>query len=324
MTTYLTRLSERLARGLARLGDDFRGRQLRYVLSTQNDDGGSSGRRGSSDVYYTTFALRAADMLNVSAPGFWKRSAAFVRKHSTAPADVTDCLSLLAARTILARRGQVLWCETCTDERVEAVRATLERHRSALGGFSKTPGGDVSLFHTFLAALCYDVLGEPVPEAEAAAALVASRQRSDGGFAELAATEASGTSPTAAAVGVLGLSGALGEISSRAAAEYLLAMQRPDGGFAAHAEAPLPDLLSTFTGLVTLLDLGAIRDVRLSAVGRYVKSLAAPSGGFLAAQPDNAADIEYTYYGLGTLALLAEQVPADPRNTLSTARRGPG
>lgn len=309
-TPYVLQLAARLRDGLERLGTPFRSRQTDYLLSSQKGDGGFAGRRGNSDLYYTCFALRAADALNVCAPEFWRSAAAFVRKNSTEPEDVTDCLGLLTARTLLAGRGQTLWCEACTAERVEAVRATLERFHVPLGGFAKTTDADISLYHTFLGGLCCGLLGEVMPDAEAVAALVVSRQLSDGGFGDLGAAEVSGTNQTAAAVGALRLVGALGDISARAAAVFLLAQQRPDGGFAAHSKAPVSDLMSTFTALVTLSGMGSMRDVRLSAVGRYVKSLDAPAGGFFATESDDAADVEYTYYGLGTLALLAEQIAA--------------
>ena len=326
MTSYLSRLAERLRSGLAAVARAFRRRQAEYLRGVQNADGGFAGRRGPSDVYYTVFALRAADMLDVRAADFWRHAAAFVRKNSTEPSDVTDCVSLLAARDLLARHRQTLWCETCAPERIDTVRATLERFRLPLGGFARAAGGEISLYHTFLAGLCFELLGESTPDGEATGALARSRQLSDGGFADLGRVERSGTNQTAAALGVLRLVGALGESGAAAAAGYLVEMQRPDGGFAAHAEAPMSDLMSTFTALETLVHLGRIRDVRLSDVGRYVKSLAAPGGGFAATTGDDAIDVEYTYYGLGTLALLAAQVAggraARPSPSRKTGTRG--
>jgi geranylgeranyl transferase type-2 subunit beta len=190
------------------------------------------------------------------------------------------------------------------------LRNDLLESRSAGGGFAKTRGGKPSLYHAFLAALCFQLLGQEFPDADRAVAAVLSRQCSDGGFADVSGKHIEGTNPTAAAVGLLKVLGALDGARAERASTFVLGMQRSDGGFAAHPAAPASDLMSTFTALVALSDAGTIRRAHLGSAGRYVAGLALPTGGFLGFIGDNQPDIEYTYYGLGALALLAEQTAA--------------
>ena len=60
---YLSALTARLAAGLEFLPDGFRSRHSEYILAAQRPDGGFAGRQGGSDVYYTMFALRSAELL---------------------------------------------------------------------------------------------------------------------------------------------------------------------------------------------------------------------------------------------------------------------
>ena len=138
--------------------------------------------------------------------------------------------------------------------------------------------------------------------AESIVALVRSRRRDDGGFAELAAIEHSGTSPTAAAVGLLTMLGAVDESSRAGAVRFLAAMQAPAGGLRAHARLPLADLLSTFSASAALADLGAGYAIDRAAAARFARGLERPEGGFRAAAWDDQADVEYTFYGLAVAA----------------------
>jgi geranylgeranyl transferase type-2 subunit beta len=308
-TPYLERLASRLARSLARLPRSFRDREIRHLHASQKTSGGFAGPRGAADLYYTSFALRAAAMLNLADDGFWERSAAFLRTAAPPPADPADVLSLLVAAGLLAARGIVLWSESHADSRLADCHAVLDRFRASPAGFAKTPGGAPSLYHAFLAALSNELLGESVSAPDETRRLVLSRRSPAGGFADTLETETPGTNPTAAGVGLLRILDALDPGAAERAAAFLLAQQRPDGGFAAHPAAPVSDLLSTFTALVALADAGAIRRARLADVGRFVQRLALPSGGFAPVLADDSSDVEYTFYGLGSLALLASELP---------------
>jgi len=305
---YLDKLARVLSTGVARLPAKSRARHGRYIVSTQNPDGGVSGRQGASDLYYTNFALRCAELLGEENPVFWRRAAEYLRRRGPAAADVVECLSLLHAERLVARHGGVAQLER--EHRLTAcdVKDVLARHHGPQGGYAKSKAAGPSVYHTFLAALCYDLVGRELPRARKAAAFVRSQQCADGGFADASdAGEHGGTNPTAAAVGFLAMLGILDDGTGRRAAEFIASMQRADRGFAAHGHAPMSDLMSTFTALVTLSDVGGMARVKLAPVARFAQSLALPTGGFRAMAMDDAADVEYTYYGLGALGLLALQ-----------------
>ena len=304
---YLDELAQRAATGLSRVPERFRSRHLRYILGAQNADGGFSGRDGGSDLYYTSFALRAAELLAGSeADEPWANAAAWLSQRGPHAGDIVDGFCLLHCRQLLTARGLRPWAPDVDALAVRGVEAALERHHTPDGGYAKSLGGQGSVYHTFLAALCCQFLGRDVPSPERAAAFVRTRQCPDGGFADIEGAEG-GTNPTAAAIGLLAAVGALDQATGTAAARFLAAMQRPDGGFAAHRAAPVSDLMSTFTALVTLAEAGATRFVKRSAAARFVQARAAAAGGFHATAGHDEADVEYTYYGLATVGLLASR-----------------
>ncbi|MGI9518238.1 MAG: prenyltransferase/squalene oxidase repeat-containing protein, partial [Pirellulaceae bacterium] len=64
MSAYLQDLTLRLAAGISHLPQDVRERHAQYLKAAQCDDGGFGGRMGDSDLYYTSFALRALAILD--------------------------------------------------------------------------------------------------------------------------------------------------------------------------------------------------------------------------------------------------------------------
>ena len=61
--SYLARLAVELAFGAAGIPPERKRRHRRFVLGTQNPDGGFANREGQSDAYYTGFALRGLILL---------------------------------------------------------------------------------------------------------------------------------------------------------------------------------------------------------------------------------------------------------------------
>ena len=326
-THYLSDLTAGLSAGLECLPGSFRSRHAEYLLAAQRPDGGFAGRRGGSDIYYTMFALRAAELLVPADECLWRRAAQYLSSLSEPPRDMIACFCLLCIRRLVGERAGT----GSGDERsaeIESARRTahdaevVRRSRAADGGYARFPGGEATVYHTFLAALCAELSDSDFPGAAEAAAFIHSRRCADGGYAdskrgaqgggstlppELPATAdgEGATNPTAAALSLLTLFGAPEDFSNTASS-FLASMQRPEGGFAACAGAPEPDLLSTFTALVALAGMGALGRVKLAPVARFVNGLQVSGGGFHACAGDAAPDVEYTYYGLGTLALLAE------------------
>lgn len=269
-TDYLSGLAQRLALGTLRLPAGLRAAEAGAIVAAQRPDGGYAGRRGGSDLYYTSFGLRAAALLGVTDTRLWGRAARYAASLPPA-ADVVECYCRLQVRRLLDERGG------CGCARNDAQwLAVLERRHG--------------VYDDFLSALCCQMLGVEF----AGAGLDQARQ----------AVAGAGTNQAAAAVGLLAMSGELDGTTAARTAGYLASMQRPEGGFAANEGAPA-DLLSTFTALVALSDLGALGRVKLAPVARFARSLHAPDGGFRGGADDDAVDVEYTYYGLGTLALLS-------------------
>ena len=305
MDSYLTRLTERLAEGLARQSAAFRLRHADYIRACQNPDGGFGGRDPASDLYYTGFALRGLALLDELAPEVAERTAGYLRQRLDGSASVVDFFSLLYACGLvqLATGTDVL--ASAPADWPDRVAALLASFRTSDGGYGKSPGAaSGSTYHTFLVALCFQLLNRPLPDPDVAVRFVRSRRREDGGFVEIGPMTRSGTNPTAAAVGVLQICGALDDATKAGVADFLSNLQSMEGGFQANARAPLADLLSTFTGCWTLAEIGAPDRLDSSAALSYAKGLERPEGGFHGGTWDGGFDVEYTFYGLGAVALL--------------------
>jgi geranylgeranyl transferase type-2 subunit beta len=310
--SYLQRLTARLADGVAQLPEAVRARQAAYLRTAQNADGGFSGREGGSDLYYTGFALRGLAVLDAWTLEVGERAAGFLRHSLTQPASVVDFYSLLYACLLVQAGSGLDVLAGSPPDWPDRVAATLETFRAADGGYAKTAGSAAgSTYHTFLVALCYQLLGRTLPRPEEVVRFIRSRHREDGGFVEIAPMRRSGTNPTAAAVGVLHLleeavpgSPFLTPADREGVVTFLGDMPSLEGGLRANSRAPLADLLSTFTGAWTLHKLGALHRIDAAATRRYAETLALPAGGFRGGLWDERTDVEYTFYGLGVLALL--------------------
>ncbi|MGA2031835.1 MAG: prenyltransferase/squalene oxidase repeat-containing protein [Thermoguttaceae bacterium] len=315
-SVYLDALDELLRSGVADLSARFIATQVRYVAGCQQPDGGFAGRQGASDEYYTDFALRTLALL---APGHdaFRRAADYLVRWPGPPRDMVQCFTLLSATRSLEQslpsplagegqgvRGLGQDTELLSADPLWAIE-WLYAHLLPSGGFARyTDDQRVSAYHTFLGALCFQMLGHDMPAIEDAISAVAALARADGGYAELAGQTASQTNATAAAVALLMMRDALPAERAAKTARFLARMQSGDGGLRSHDAARGGDLLSTFTGLLTLLGLGGLDQVDLAGVARFLKRAAHRDGGFLACFGDDCPDVEYTYYGVCTLALL--------------------
>lgn len=309
MEPYLVRLTLQLAEGVARLPAEVRARHAAYLRAAQNADGGFSGREGGSDLYYTGFALRGLAVLEALTPDLAARAAGFLRGSLTQQTSVIDFFSLLYACMLVQMGGGPDILGDCPPDWPDRVADMLETFRTPDSGYAKSIGGiSGSTYHTFLVALCYQLLGRPLPRLADVVRFVASRKREDGGYVEIAPMRRGGTNPTAAAVGLLQIASAdmpdvLNEMRQDAIA-FLVDMASPEGGLRANGRAPLADLLSTFTAAWTLEQLGGLSRLDAEQLRRYAQSLERSEGGFRGGLWDDGHDVEYTFYGLGVLALL--------------------
>ncbi len=308
--SYLQRLTVRISDGLSRIDPASRQRQITYLLGCQNADGGWSGREGDSDLYYSAFALRSLAVLDALSLDVCDRATGFLRSCLTRQASVVDFFSLLYACLLIQVSGGPDVLEASPADWPDRVAETLESFRLPDGGYKKTAEGvSSSTYHTFLVALCYQMLGRPLPDVAAVVRFVEARHRDDGGFVEVPAARRSGTNPTAAAVGLLEMAGpegaALLDQVREGVAELLVESVSDEGGIRANPRVPLADLLSTFTGVWTLAQIDRADRIDKGALLGYVRELERAEGGFHAGLWDVGYDVEYAFYGLGTLALFA-------------------
>lgn len=304
---YLQDLNTRLVAGLERLPDAIRQRQVRYLVGKQNADGGFPGRDPESDLYYTGFALRGLAVLDALTPEICDRAGGYLRSCLTKQTSVVDFFSFLYACLIVqAGGGQDVLADSPADW-PQRVAATLETFRTKDHGYNKSPGATSgSTYHTFLVGLCFELLGQSLPNPDEVIRFVETRRREDGGYVEVSAMRRSGTNPTAAGIGLLHLLKGrdLPPAEVAPTIDYLAEMPSMEGGLRANDRVPIADLLSTFTGCWTLEQLGALDRINVDQAARYVLSLEHEGGGFPGGIWDEATDVEYTFYGLGSLALL--------------------
>lgn len=312
MEPYLLRLTLRLADGVARLPAESCARHAAYLQAAQNPDGGFSGRAGGSDLYYTGFALRGLAVLDALTPAIAERAAGFLCASLTQQTSVIDFFSLLYSCMLVQLGGGSDVLAGSPSDWPDRVAEMLESFRASDGGYAKTIGGaSGSTYHTFLVALCYQLLGRPLPRLADVVRFVAGRRREDGGYVEIAPMRRGGTNPTAAAVGLLQMAAeempdVLNEVRESVSA-FLAEMASPEGGLRANGRAPLADLLSTFTAAWTLEQLGGLHRLDTQQVRRYAESLQRPEGGFHGGLWDEGHDVEYTFYGLGVMSLLSSE-----------------
>ena len=308
---YLENLTRRLAAGATKLPEETRRLHGTYLADAQGDGGGFAGRKGSADPYYTGFGLGGLALLGRLDNGAADRAARFLAERLETELSGIDFISLVFGTVLLETvlletvAGIDVFRQTGRD-RGELVVRTLGPLGRDDGGHAKTSrAAGSSTYHTFLAAVCKQLVGVPLEQTERTVELIRSRRRDDGGFVEVSQASQSGTNPTAAAVGLLQILDVPGPAIRQDAARFLIGMQNAEGGFRANGRIPLADLLSTFTSLVTLADLDRLDAIDLNAARRYICSLGNPTGGFRGGAWDDAVDVEYTFYGLAALALLA-------------------
>ena len=308
---YLADLTLRLARGIAELPEEFRARQVKYLLAAQREDGGFAGREGGSDLYYTGFALRSLAMLGELYGPPAERAAAFLRSRMSGQESIVDFLSLIYGGMLLQSAAGIDIFEQAAATWRDSIAAALDNLRRDDGGYAKGAEGNASsTYHTFLVLLVLELIEKAPPEPQKIIAFLRSQQAEEGGFREIRASKRAGTNPTAAAIGTLRILNSLDEQTRADTIDFLAEMQTDEGGLRANTRIPIADLLSTFTGLLTLQDLGGHQEIDLAEVKKFVQSLSRDEGGFHGAIWDQSHDVEYSFYGLGCLGLLAKsEVP---------------
>ncbi len=303
---YLFRLGARLTTGLAALTAPRRERHRAFILSRQNADGGFSGREGGSDLYYTGFAVRGLAVLGQLDDSVCERVARFLGQQTRAQVTVIDLVSWLYSALMVQTAGGFDVLAGFDRDWPGRLALILESFRTRDGGYAKTHEGAAgSTYHSFLVALCFELIGQPLPEPRRLVQFVYDRQRDDGGFVEIHPMKKGGTNPTAAAVALLRMFHTLDDELCADVRDFLHLVRSSAGGFQANTRIPFADGLSTFTGLLTAQDLRLDDTCDIDRTRQFIDRLELPDGGFRGAEWDENADVEYTFYALGTLGLLA-------------------
>ncbi|MCY2965603.1 MAG: terpene cyclase/mutase family protein [Planctomycetota bacterium] len=302
---YLFRLGERLSQGLVGISPEQREKHQRFFLGRQNPDGGFRGRDTESDLYYTSFAVRGLALLGALRPPECAAIARYLASRTDMHVSVVDLVSWLYCALMVQLHGGVDVLAQAPADWPDRLASLLESFRTSDGGYAKTHDGAAgSTYHSFLVALCYELIGRQAPELERLQRFVFDRQRADGGFVEIGPMQRSGTNPTAAAVALLQMLGAVDDAVRDDVRGFLKDVRSGEGGFQANTRVPFADSLSTFTGLLTALDLGLTDTFDPAELRQFLSTLEFPDGGFRGATWDTVADVEYSFYALGVMGLV--------------------
>jgi geranylgeranyl transferase type-2 subunit beta len=305
--SYLLRLTKRLASEMRRLDPERVARHVNFILRFRQADGGFAGREGGSDLYYTSFAVRTLALLDALDHSRCQDIATYLKSAAAARREYSliDLVSWLYSVITVQLIGNLEPFAGDTESFADEVTASLEAFRRPDGGYARTSEGGVgSTYHTFLAALCYELLGKSLPDVAGVERFVLSRRRDDGGFVEIGQMKRSGANPTAAAAALLKRFGSMDDRTTLGIETFLTGVRGDEGGFRANTQIPFCDLLSTFTALLTAHELGFVKRIDTESCLRFVNQLERNEGGFSGAAWDSGADPEYTFYGLSALALL--------------------
>jgi len=304
MSAYLQDLTLRLASGISQLPAEQRDRHARYLKAAQQEDGGFAGRMGGSDLYYTSFALRALAILEELDETTTTRAAEFLRGNMHSQQSIVDFFSLIYSSALLYALCGVEVFDGANEDWDQNVANLLNSLRREDGGFAKAREGHAgSTYHTFLVLLVMQLIGQPIEDPDSIIRFLNNQKNDEGGFREIRAAKRAGTNPTAAAIATLKILDSLDDSTIDDTMEFLLDMQTEEGGLRANTRIPIADSLSTFTGMLTIDDLGEMHELELDPLRRFIDSLQLAEGGFRAAEWDDSHDVEYTFYGLGCLAL---------------------
>jgi geranylgeranyl transferase type-2 subunit beta len=305
MTPFLLQLAEWLQRGMAQLDPSIKSIHRAFILQQQREDGGFINRFGETDLYYSSFAVRALQLLGDVPDECLSHIERYLKLFNVLELSTIDMLNwiqMALALQIMTGREQEAFN---TQELSLKILERLESCRLSDGGYAKAEQGTLgSTYHSFLTLLVYELLGQEIPEPARLLSFLRNQQRDDGGFVEIAPVKLSGTNPTAAAVVTLHQLSGLNPHDSEDVGGFLGDVWNADGGYSANSRIPFPDALSTFTALITLRILNQVDQEKMKRIRNLLTSqLQFPTGGFRAAMWDEQVDLEYTFYGLGCLAL---------------------
>jgi prenyltransferase beta subunit len=266
-----------------------------YLQSLLNEDGGFGDRSGSSDLYYTAFAIGGLMALQQPLP-----VEPLARYLKTFGAGEELDLVYLAC---LARCWSALPEAMPDASWKDAIIQRIEAHRSADGGYNVEQASERgTVYGCFLALGAYQDLKRELPAPADMLACIKGLRCPDGSYSNSAEMSLGLTPPSAAAAALLRH---LGEPYQAELQTWLLARFNATGGFCVTPAIVVPDLLSTATALHALGGLDAEFERIKEPCLDFIDSLWNARGGFHGSWEDDELDCEYTYYGLLALGHLS-------------------
>lgn len=281
------------------LGDEAVRLVADFLRSQQNEDGGFKDRKGTSDLYYTVFAVDALVALQQTFDSL--RLGAFA--ESFGDGGGLDFVHLCALIRCWAAQDK----GSANASIIKGMGERLARFRSDDGGFNSAPRSERgSAYGAFLGLAAYQDLGIQLPQPMELVRSLKFLETDDGAWTNevfgRGTMPVGATNATAAAATVLRN---LGMPINASVGEWLLAQAHPQGGFLAVPGAPIPDLLSTATALHALAGLGTSFEEIKEPCLDFVDSLWTNEGSFHGNWADDHLDCEYTCYGLLALGHLS-------------------
>ena len=303
------------------LGADATQLVVQFLQSQRNEDGGFKDRKGSSDLYYTVFALDALTALQQPIDSVQSR--AYVESfgdgagldfvHLCALARCWAAINHESSRTespVVSRaqdRAGEFKRPTIPSKICESLIGRLSTFRSGDGGFNATAhSARGTAYGAFLGVAAYQDLRVELPQPLALVRSLKFLETEDSAWTNevfgRSRMPVGATNASAAAITVLRN---LNMPVNSAVGDWLLAQAHPQGGFLAVPGAPIPDLLSTATALHALAGMQVSFERVKDSCLDFVDSLWTNEGSFHGNWADEDIDCEYTCYGLLALGHLS-------------------
>lgn len=280
--------------GAQRLGD-AKERTIHFLSSHRQSDGGFRGRAGTSDLYYSAFAVGCFTCLGAEIapmPVFLQRFA--------------DGSSLdLVHRSCLARLCTLVPGADPEGKIRQAIKDRFLHDRAKDGGWARSAQAQRgSVYGAFLALGALEDCGERLDEYKTVVSNLELCRAQSGGYADQPG-EPHGLTPLSA--GVLVLKSHLGLPIASEDLDWLAGRCHTQGGFFAATQVPMPDLLSTATALEALGRCNRITPEIAGKTLRFLDLVWNEDHGTFRGHPlDPALDAEYLWYGLLALGRLSQ------------------
>lgn len=271
-----------LQQGTKRLSSEAMERIASFVSSQQTENGVFMDKSGKEELYYTSFGLMLATILNVNIDT--NRTGKWLDKQENKWSDLVNQAAFVRCR---------LLCELLKAGTLNFALSRLFKSGQPLPAFTDYPHGDIhSPYSQYILLSLKEDLGINAGNKQEILNSLSAYRVNSGGFSNFAGNKQAATNATVAALAV---TGRLQGYHDNDDIRYLLSIQDESGGFLANASAPVPDLLSTATALFMLKCYGIVPHIDANS---FIDAHWLESGGFCATLLDHSADVEYAFYGL--------------------------